>query len=755
MKKLLSFILSITLIMCAFPLNSFAKSSYEPTTKELESIIKAVRTTIEIPENQTEFSWDFNSASYYSKSSWNLSWRDTENNSRTYITCDSDGYILSYSFRDYNRDYKPLLPEKSPEDLLPIAEEFLYKIAPYAKGHLLLKSAQSSSSLYSHTYSYNFIRVENDIPVPDNSASVTIDYSAKIVTAASINYDRSLDFGEKPLVLDAEKAKEILAENQTMTLSYRLKTIYNDDGEFESRKAYLIYTPEKSYVSADAVTGKIYTERNTWQIKNTADKFLSNDSSESLSGGVFGDLAESEAENNYELSEKELEQLEVLNNLLTRDDAIKVITSNKYLYLDSNATAIDTSLYRYNEYDSDKEKFIWSISFSSPYSDNSEKQLNGYSRASVDAQTGKLISYSANLPTFYDYNNKELEIPETIYTEEYALETAESFLKEVEPERFKLTKPGEPVFEIVLNYEKIDGEYDYSKPVYRAAECSFIRTNEGVDFPYNSLNTTVDLVTGKIALYNSVWYDDIEFESPMDAISPDKALKAYYSYDGFGLHYEINSTYTYNKYLADEKNTEFIEYDKLYETSLNTRAVYSDYDMGTNIIGALTGKMLKSNGDEYIPKASTNYTDISEHWAKDIINRFSYAGIGFDGDEFLPDKEISAKEFASLLNKCSVYGSYSDYDAKNNPDSPITRTDAVKFIISYLGYEKVAKLENVFITDFADNLELKAEDIGFIAIARGFGLIKGDGKDFRPYDSLSRAEAMQLCMNLLDTDMIS
>ncbi|MBQ8758665.1 MAG: amidohydrolase family protein, partial [Clostridia bacterium] len=50
-----------------------------------------------------------------------------------------------------------------------------------------------------------------------------------------------------------------------MALSYRLKTEYDDEGNLTSRKAYLVYTPTLSYVSVDAESGKVYTERNTWQ----------------------------------------------------------------------------------------------------------------------------------------------------------------------------------------------------------------------------------------------------------------------------------------------------------------------------------------------------------------------------------------------------------------------------------------------------------------------------------------------------------
>ena len=156
--------------------------------------------------------------------------------------------------------------------------------------------------------------------------------------------------------------------------------------------------------------------------------------------------------------------------------------------------------------------------------------------------------------------------------------------------------------------------------------------------------------------------------------------------------------------------------------------------------------MVNYLGEEYTEESDYTYSDIEGHWAEEIIKKFAYANIGFEGGKFLPDADITAEEFANILSACAIYGYTENFDAQAKS---ITRTDAVKYIISYLGYEKVAELENVFITDFADNTKLKAEDVGYIAIARGFGIVEGDGNTFRPYDNLTRAEALQICFKVL------
>ena len=58
-------------------------------------------------------------------------------------------------------------------------------------------------------------------------------------------------------------------------------------------------------------------------------------------------------------------------------------------------------------------------------------------------------------------------------------------------------------------------------------------------------------------------------------------------------------------------------------------------------------------------------------------------------------------------------------------------------------------MPDIFITDFADNSDLSRDDVGFIAIARGMKLVQGDASLFRPYESMTRAEAVTLAVNFL------
>ena len=711
----------------------------EPTPEMMEEMIVRVRPLIDVPEEYTEFNWDFNNGHKYGYgSTWNFSWTDNVTGEIA-VTCDEEGRIIGYNVYNYNRERKAVLPNVGPEELQPIAEEFIKKTSPFLKDvDLRLEEVSFPSVYYNQTYTYCFTRYENDIPVPENTVLVSINHVTKQVESYGCNMTLDIDFNKPKNIISADKAKEILSETQEMKLSYRMKTEYDDEGNVISRQAHLVYTPVLSYISVDAETGKVYTERNTWQAVE-APKFEA--SMGAANDALMKDdttAEESEAER-YQPTEQELAQIALLESLISKDEATKVILENKDLYIIENAYLSDARLTkRYNnilplsENGEKQEQYVWSLYFLEP----GETYLG--MNAVVDAKTGELISYNADLPYTYHYEEFELEEPKMIYTEEQAVKIASEFIKKHQPEKF------EKVVYSSCNdysvYKYVENENGNNTPLYRANRLTFVRQNEGVDFTYNSFGIGVDRATGKITRYSYTWYDDVAFESPKDVIDAKDALMALYSNEGFGVNYEINANYTYVEGKYNSVNAD-----------IYSRAVYSDYAAVTTTIRALDGKPIDYNGEEIVfGESFGKYTDIENHWAKETIERFTWIGYGPEGNEFRPNDKISGQEFLELCNSVRIYGGYEEAEDLES----LTRMQAVELLIDNLGYGKVAKLENVFITDFADNADFTPEDIGYAAIARGFGLIEGDGENFRPYDTLTRAEALTIIENAIDLGVL-
>ena len=739
MKKTLSFILVFALILSFVPTSVFAappaeetaKSTIEePTPEMMEAMIKKVRPLIVVPEEYKDFSWDFRTGYNSNPSTWYFSW--SGENGEISVECDTEGRIFGYHVYDYKSERKTVLPEVSPESLLPKALEFTQKIAPHLKGlDLRLENVSTGSIFYGHTYTYSFTRYENNIPVPQNVMSVTVNYITGEVTSFSSNIILGIDFEKSSGGIDSEKAKELLSSVQDMTLSYRMKTEYDDDGKLISRKAYLVYTPTLSYVSVDADTGKVYTERDTWEV--VANKNMA-------AGGVLMDSMSREesadAESSYQLSEEELAQLAVLESLISKDEAANVILGDSDLYIPENAYLADARLTKRNYgvkplmangNEENNERYTWNLYFLTP----GEERFG--INATVDAHDSKLMNYSAELPYVYHYEQYGIEVPTLKISKDEAVKIASDFIKKHEAEKFESV-----VYSATSEYapmKYLEDAKGNSIPLYRAGRLNFVRQNENIDFTYNNFSIGVDYATGKITNYYYTWFDDVVFESPKDAIGNKEALMALYSHDGFGLNFEINRNYTY---IDGVKNS--VDYE------VYARAVYSLYSAPYTTIRALDGKLIDYSGEEIIPDGFTGeYSDIQGHWAEKEIKKFAWIGFGPDGDKFSPSEKISSKEFTELLSLIRIYGN----TETSKESETLTRMDAVKLIIDYLGYTKIAKLKNVFITDFADNSDFMAEDIGYAAIARGFGLIEGDGENFRPYDTLTRAEAVTIADNIV------
>lgn len=735
------------------PYDASKTVSNEPTTDELEVIIKTVKPKIFVPEECTTFDWRYSAPTYYNTAKWYLTWTDKEYTKEVSVRCDAHGNITSYDFYDYSSDRKIKLPEFTKDELAEVAKDTLARLCPDASGSMVLDKAYAFS-IYSGAFVYRFVRYENGIIVPDNTATVEVNYVTGEAISLSCNYDYDLDF-EKADIISSEDAKEKLSAKQKMNLSYRLKTEYDENGKVESRNAYLVYTPETSYLSVDAKTGEVYTERNTWEI---ADKEFV-DSENTLMGGL-GSSSDSAAkeEAEYELTEQELEQLDILKSLITRQQAIDTVLKNDKLYIDKSATAVDAQLVKksygrlYENTDED-ENYQWNLYFSAPYSEATKETgyYNPYMRATVDAKTGDLISFNANVPGYRYFVNdyRTLALPQNVYTKENSQTIFTEFAREIIPEIIENTRISNVSDSVVIGY--IDPQNEKSEPLYRNASVRCVRVNEGVDFTYNSVNGSVDRVTGKVTSFSYNWYDDVEFESPENAITPDAAFGVLLDSDGFGLNYEINSNYTYNKYLTESAQGT-VDIDKLYQTHTYSRLVYSGYDYLSTTVSAISGELIDYSGNPVKREKEVNYNDIAEHWAFEDINTLTDLGFVFDkSDKFFPDSFITKDEFARLMNFFNKYTNEIDKQA-DDMQSYITRTLAVKYIIDSAGYYKIACMPDIYITDFNDNNMLAREDVGFIAIARGMKLVQGSANSFRPYENMTRAEAVTLILNYVELE---
>ncbi len=773
----------------------------QPTTDELEAVIKAVKPKLDIPENFTEFSWDYYGGSTYSEPYWTMRW-STKGTEKYYgyasVSCDKAGNIKSFNIYSDEQDMYAF-PVYTKKQLIETAKEYVKKLSPDA--NLVFDEAQDAYGRYSRFYTYTFKRVENGIDYPDNTATVRIDYVTGKMTGYNLTYDYGIEIKTVTPGISAELASKILATRQEMILSYTLLRDTDENGNTVN-KAVLVYSPKESYLAVDAVTGDIYDTRTEW----TKGAAGAGDTNGAFKDEVTEDSAESE-EGGYRLTEEELAQLDVLGGLITKEEAVAKITGNDKFYLDMSLTAISADLSRaysyYGSKNDEEENYIWHINFSNPL--GGEKYYYSYASASVDAKTGEILSFDSSLRGNYYYEQNELDAPEVKFSQQEADKIFEDFVKTQIPEKLEQTRKTETYMTNAIKYntETVDGK-TVSTPVYGAYGMNHVRVNEGLDFTYNSIYGAVDGVTGKIYSYGYSWIDDVIFESPKDAMTKQEALSVYLEKAEFDTYYERHDKYTLRELEANspeekfracvleiKENTSDYEniikkyapkadleairkallaadeytllellakefgvesYDiemfynsaaELYDKESTARLVYKTNLSGVRI-SAITGERVNYSGKPVTEEYDGDFSDISDHWAQNYITVLADLGIIERTPEFAPDSYITEGEFRNLLS-AAYFNIFDESESEN-----FTRLVAVKYIIKSLGYDTVAELD-IYRTEFADNPEITLSDVGYVAIAYGLGIIDGDAgtKTFRPNEKITKAEAAKLIVETL------
>ena len=215
------------LLISANPMSE--KTDGEPTAEALESIIKTVKPRLSVPENCTEFHFDYNGKNPYSDAAWSLSWSDPDSGMSVGVSCDENGNLIRYNAYNPDENEKTaVFPEQPKEAYIETAKAFLSRTAPDA--HLTLAESYDANGLYRPTYRYRFVRTENGLEVPSQYAYVEVNALTGAVTGCSVEYryDTVINALQNPIT--AEKAKEFLHGQLKMELNYVANRTYDEDG---------------------------------------------------------------------------------------------------------------------------------------------------------------------------------------------------------------------------------------------------------------------------------------------------------------------------------------------------------------------------------------------------------------------------------------------------------------------------------------------------------------------------------------------
>lgn len=709
-------------------------TSDEPSEKSLEVAIKAVKSKINIPKEYSDFNYYYYGSNAYSDICWNLNWRKPQDYSYIDVSLDKDLNFLSFSTYNYANKNKDI-PTYLKSELQDKAKAFIKKIAPDIYSKIDFVSA-NYDGVYSNTYSYYFQRKEKNIVFPDNSVTVSVDSASGEIRSASIVWQRAAKIPSGEAKLSKEEAARIIGKNLNMKLTY--KTDYYrpyDYGNENVKKAFLVYEPDQSYISIDANTGEVYLTRSEWVERD-------------FMGGAEKDSAKAEEAvtgDAQQLTDEEMAKIRELENLISKDKAIEAVISNSYLYIDKNLLAYTATLNQSYNTKAKEGSYVWNITLrdNRPINYNKdEDHYRAYAYATVDAKTGKILSFNSSIKNNYDYSTGRWNPVEIKYDRAYGQKILEKFLNSQVKSRFSKTKLAEQRDDYIAYYK------EENVPVYGGYSYQYNRYNEGIEFAYNGISGSVDGVSGKIYYYNTNWDDEIIFESPKNAMTSKEAFDHYISKEGFKLLYEINVINEYDPNYNSKES--YYDLSETYRVAYEIRLVYRP-DINPSYITPFTGEQLDYKGEVYKVSSPYVYSDIANINENREILLLSDMNIGFEGDSFIPDKAVTEGEISQLLEKLGYW--YRDSEEANKSTKLITREELAYSLIKRLGLEKIAKLSGIYTSGYSDEKAINKNYLGAVALAKGLKLLpENDSNNFNPKDNITRRDAVKILFSFIKAE---
>jgi len=254
----------------------------------------------------------------------------------------------------------------------------------------------------------------------------------------------------------------------------------------------------------------------------------------------------------------------------------------------------------------------------------------------------------------------------------------------------------------------------------------------------DTMTISINRYTGKISSYY-ITYSETDFPDISNVLSPDDAADSMFEQIKYTPYYKLSGDSAVCVYVMD--------------APISVR------------INPINGKLMNYDNTDYTKDMPLSYKDTEGHWAKDIIEKLASFGIGFEGENFLPDAPVTKEEYITLLvssfmnnqpiilkdaydNTREISQALRSKIADKDEDlsEELTREKAAVYMIRVMEIEKYASLSDIYIKPFKD----VSEYAGYIAILSGLNIVKGDSYgNFNPKSILTRAQAMSIIYNAL------
>lgn len=703
-SKLLSGLIMVMFL--AVSLAAGTSPAQGETAKSLEDAIKIAKSSFTVPSGYTEFTSHY--SEYGEEASWWLRWYSKEGEMSIQVDA-TTGDILRMSHYPQRQADAIKLPKLSYQEAKEAADQLVQKLQPKRVSELVLQEDPSKPSLDvnpwgSPSYGFRYQRTVEGIPFPENGVSVTVNGDTGEIISYSFNwYKKELAVPDK--LLSSKEAQQIFQREFPLELMY-FRTSPEDQKEKPSIKlVFQLRHPE--LVRIDPSSGEILKPEGRFRIYPT-------------DGLGMAEQAADPAPK-VELTPEEVKEITKIKDLISKDKAIAI--ASDVMKLSKDYQLESSGLVKLWD---EPERVVWQLSWQA----RKDQDYRGYASATVDGQTGELLSFS-----HYRYDDEGKKEP--VYDFDRCKELAWKMITKLQPEKAKEVRYYESKFQQVPENA-------------RSYRFVYERMVNGIPFPQNGFQVTVNAVTGQVESYRLNW-SNVEFPDAGTVIDEAQATQ-WYSEE---VPLKLEFVTAYDSQTGEPK----------------VQLLYHLVNVPYTMLDGVSGMPLNWRGEPFEKAKPAVFSDIDNHPARSAIELLAAAGIieGSEDGKFHPDSAITQGELAKILAKLESKGQpivplpmprielnpdawyttwITDVLQKGllksdevDPEGAVSRELLAVTLIRYLGLEKAAVLSDVYKVPFADGQDITPKYMGHVVLADGLKIVPSiDGK-FLPKNTVTKGEA--------------
>ena len=671
----------------------------------METALIAVKSILDIDDDVfSEFSYSSSFSNHETREGlvWYFYW--SAEIGYIYAVAADDGTLLGYNKYLFEGPYFGFA-ELGKTQATTIAGDFLRKASPQTS-RFYGEPESVTTNLHSGEFSLVYNARVNGRAFPAAQITIGINkFSGEVTSYSTRNIDPSgFNFDSAASLITQSAAVNHYAEKIGLTLEYR------SSFDFEKREltvfpAYLFNSSGDRFISARTGDVVEYVYDRGMGADGRYGAASPESSMDAMAGG--GGSA-------FNLTPAERAAIEQVAGFLTSEQALQKLLEAAQL-TDLNVRSFAEQHISLNRDFYDNNRFFYNINMYRNLDwGAADDEISGlFGR--VDAATGRVVSfnfYYHGMPTSSGAAMTEAQVDAAV----------DSFLRRMAPTELNRVKLEDRQPPMTDRFGSWNSNYNFS----------YVRHENDIPFRDNSIQVTFNQHTRKVTGYSLNWFDNVTFPSVRNALSPQQALAAYVDQNGSEILYIT----------AGEGNARIV------------------YDFGRfALIDPFTGRAIDHSGT---PGSETvvvpEYTDVAGHWSGSYVTKLLDNGIFLWGGRFEPDRVMTELEFLQYIMLIEpqwvarmdpqAFFAQRGVSVEASAEKRVTRQEAARIIVEYMGYGQLARQAQWFVYPFSDGVANEFK--GFVTICYMLGIVGGDENGrFNAGTNVTRGQAAVMLHNLI------